>query len=148
MLGNPPELFPIIEPLHDKLPENFQPIDSLEVKWEFEEVVGEAYFSCPAKVDEKLRSEIEKICRDTWDALGIRDFCRIDLRMDKYGKLYVLDVNSPPGIIPPEVTATSYFAMAARVKGYSYEMLLEKIIGAGMKRYKKEAASSTQFLPL
>ena len=148
MLGNPPELFPIIEPLHDKLPGNFQPIDSLEVKWEFEEQVVESYFSCPAKVDEKLKEEIEKICFATWHALEIRDFCRIDLRMDASGQLYVLDVNSPPGIIPPEVTATSYFAMAARVKGYSYEMLLEKIIAAGMKRYKSPSLASRNFQTL
>jgi len=135
MLGNPPEIFPIIEPLHDKLPVNLLPIDSLEVKWEFEEKVGEDYFNCPAKVDDGLKSMIEKICLETWKALEIRDFCRIDLRMDLSGKLYVLDVNSPPGLIPPEVTTTSYFSMAAKIKGYDYEALLERIINIGLKRY-------------
>jgi len=147
MLGNPPELFPIIEPMHDKLPGNFQPIDSLEVKWEFEEVVGESYFNCPAKVDENLKSQIEILCFATWKALDIRDFCRIDLRADKSGKLYVLDVNSPPGIIPPEVTATSYFAMAARINGYDYETLLKKIIETGMKRYSFATEPDIKFSP-
>jgi D-alanine-D-alanine ligase len=135
MLGNPPELFPIVEPLHDKLPKNLFPIDSLEVKWEFEEEIGVDYFSCPAKVDEKLKSKIENLCLSTWNALEIRDFCRIDLRMDPAGELYVLDVNSPPGLIPPKITTTSYFPMAAKIKGYSYEQLLKKIVETGLKRY-------------
>lgn len=134
MLGNPPEIFPIIEPRHEKLPKDYFPIDSLEVKWELEEELGEDYFTCPAKVDKNLKSEIEKICGATWDALDLRDFARIDLRMDSRGNLYVLDVNSPPGLIPPEVSMTSYFPMAARVKGYDYENLLSKIIGEGLKR--------------
>lgn len=130
MLGNPPEIFPIIEPLHEMLPKGYFPIDSLEVKWEFEEELGEDYFSCPAIVTPKLKSEIENLCMSTWKALNLRNFARIDLRMDKNGELYVLDVNSPPGLIPPEVSTTSYFPMAARVKGLDYEKLLKKIIEA------------------
>jgi len=135
MLGNPPELFPIIEPRHDKLPKGYYPIDSFEVKWQFEEELGEDYFTCPATVDPDLKSKIEKMCLDTWNALGIRDFARIDLRMDNDGNLFVLDVNSPPGLIPPEISLTSYFPMEARVKGIDYEELLTKIIETGLKRY-------------
>lgn len=135
MLGNPPEIFPIIEPKHAELPKGYYHIDSLEVKWEFEEELGENYFSVPAKVEPKLKEKIEKLCREAWKALGIRDFCRIDLRMDKDGDIYVLDVNSPPGLIPPEISLTSYFPMAARVLGYNYEELLTKVIKSGLKRY-------------
>ena len=135
MLGNPPEILPVIEPRHDKLPKDYYHIDSLEVKWLFEEELGEDYFNCPAKVDRNLKSKIEDLCLNAWKALNIKDFCRIDLRMDTGGNLYVLDVNSPPGLIPPEITLTSYLPMAARVVGYDYEKLLLKIIEAGLKRY-------------
>ena len=135
MLGNPPEIMPIIEPAHNKLPKGYYHIDSLEVKWQFEEELGEDYFNCPANVDSDLKGKIEKLCFATWEALGIRDFCRIDLRMDGKGGMFVLDVNSPPGLIPPEITLTSYLPMAARVAGYDYEKLLLKVIKAGMARY-------------
>lgn len=135
MLGNPPEILPIIEPKHEKLPKDYYPIDSLEVKWQLEEELGEDYFNCPAKVNAKLKSRIEKICKDTWRALKIRDFCRIDVRMDNEDTIYVLDVNSPPGLIPPEISTTSYLPMAGKVKGYDYEKLIAKIIKMGMRRY-------------
>jgi len=136
MIGNPPEILPIIEPKHKKLPKGYYHIDSFEVKWQLEEELGEDYFSCPAKVDIKLKRKIEKLCTVAWNALNIKDFCRIDLRMDKFGNLYILDVNSPPGLIPPEISLTSYFPLAARIKGYDYEELLLKIIESASKRYQ------------
>ncbi|QQG41203.1 MAG: ATP-grasp domain-containing protein [Candidatus Woesebacteria bacterium] len=137
MLGNPPEFFPTIEPRHDKIPKGLHHIDSMEIKWQLEDELGINYFNLPAEVDDELRSKIENLCTQTWKVLEIRDFCRIDLRMDeKDGNLYVLDVNSPPGLVPPEITATSYFPAAAKVKGYDYETLLSKVIGAGLNRYK------------
>jgi D-alanine-D-alanine ligase len=136
MLGNPPEVFPIIEPKHEALPKEYYPIDSLEVKWLLEEELGEDYFNCPAKVDTKLKNDIKNVCISAWNTLGITDFCRIDLRMNAVGNLFILDVNTPPGLIPPEISLTSYFPMAARVKKVDYETLLLKIIEAGMRRYK------------
>jgi D-alanine-D-alanine ligase len=135
MLGNLPEIFPIIEPKHEVLPKEYYKMDSLEVKWLLEEELGEDYFNCPAKVDSKLKALIENTCFDTWNALGITDFCRIDLRLNEIGELFVLDVNSPPGLIPPEISTTSYFPMASRVKGDDYESLLRKIVEAGLQRY-------------
>jgi len=135
MIGNPPKILPIIEPKHEKLPKGYYHIDSLEVKWHLEEKLGEDYFSCPAKVGHKLKTKIKKLCLGAWNTLKIRDFCRIDLRMDEFGNLYILDVNSPPGLIPPEISVTAYFPMAARAKGYNYEKLLLKIIEIASKRY-------------
>ena len=138
MVGNPPELLPIIEPKQESLPKSYYRIDSLEVKWLLEEELGEDYFDCPAKVEPKLKDSIEKVCLDTWKALGITDFCRIDLRMDAVGDIYILDINTPPGLIPPEISTTSYFPLAARVKGIDYEALLHKVIEEGLKRYGAE----------
>lgn len=135
MVGNPPDVMPIIEPRHDLLPKDYFHIDSLEVKWQLEEELGETYLTCPANLDPELKSKIETLCRDTWNALGIKDFCRVDVRMDENGNIYVLDVNSPPGLIPIEVTTTSYLPLAARAKGIDYDNLLLKIVEEGLKRY-------------
>ena len=138
MLGNSPKFLPIIEPKHEDLPKKYYHIDSLEVKWIIEEELGKDYFNCPAKVDAKAKSNIEQVCLSAWSALNIRDFCRIDLRMDeKSGNLYILDVNSPPGLIPPEISATSYFPMASKVKGDNYDQLLLKIIETGLARVNR-----------
>ncbi|MCS6956480.1 MAG: ATP-grasp domain-containing protein [Patescibacteria group bacterium] len=138
MIGNPPEILPIIEPNHKILPKNYLPFDSLEVKWYLEENEKfKNYLQCPAKISKKLEKKIKNICFNTWKALNIRDWCRIDIKCDEFENPYVLEVNSPPGIIPPEVSMTSYFPLAARAKNINYEELLKKLIEVAFKRYKK-----------
>lgn len=136
MMGNPPEILPIIEPNHKILPKNYLPFDSLEVKWYFEENGGSKnYLQCPANLSKKLENKIKDICLKTWEALEIRDWCRVDIKCDEFENPYVLEVNSPPGIIPPEVSMTSYFPLAARAAGIDYEELLKRLINIALKRY-------------
>jgi len=136
MLGNPPEILPIIEPDHTKLPKKYHNFDSLEVKWYFEEEGNQNYLTCPAKIEKNLQKKLNEICYAVWDAIEIKDLCRIDIRCDDKENPFVLEVNSPPGLIPPEVSLTSYFPLAARKAGIAYEALLSKIINAALRRYK------------
>jgi D-alanine-D-alanine ligase len=138
MLGNPPEILPIIEVDHSHTPNGYKPIDSLEIKWIVEEENKDfvkKHFSCPAKISRSLERKLKNICLQVWDALELADLCRIDIRCDSKGKPYVLDVNSPPGLIPPEVSMTSYFPLSARVAGIDYDELLKRIIEEAAKRY-------------
>ena len=135
LLGNPPDVLPIIEANHKLLPKKYLPIDSLEVKWLYEEETSGAHLVCPAKMSGSLEKKIVQISLQTYNALGIKDLCRIDIRCDKDENPYVLEVNSPPGLIPPEVSVTSYFPLAARRKGLEYEALLQKIIELAEGRY-------------
>lgn len=138
MIGNPPIILPIIEPNHKLLPKDYLPFDSYEVKWFFEEQSNINYLQCPAKINKKLENKIKEICYQVWKILGVRDWCRIDLKCDDKNNPYFLEINSPPGIIPPEVSMTSYFPLAARAYGWNYEILLKKIIETAEKRiYKK-----------
>lgn len=136
LLGNPPKILPIIESVHAKLPEGYMPLDSLEVKWFFEEETSGANFSCPAVISDELKNKIEKICLDSWSAIGYRDLCRMDLRCNGSEDPYVLEINSPPGMIPPEVSTTSYFPLSAREAGMDYETLLKTILETALKRYE------------
>jgi D-alanine-D-alanine ligase len=136
MLGNPPQILPIIESDHSVLPRGYKPIDSLEVKWYLEEeTTGEDLLVCPAEISADLQRKVETICYHTWDALEIRDWCRIDIRCDEHDNPYVLEVNSPAGILPPEISTTSYFPLAARTAGMDYDALLREIIEVAMARY-------------
>ncbi len=133
LLGNPPEILSIIEPNLASLPKNFERIDSLEIKWIYEEKVKN-YLQCPAKIEPKLKAKVEQIVLKVWSALKIKDLCRIDTRCDDKGNLYVLEVNSPVGLMPPEISQTSYLPLAARKLGISYEQLLMKIIDSALAR--------------
>lgn len=138
MLGNPPRFLPIIEPDHSTLPEGYLPMDSLEVKWILEEEGGgeSDHLICPAEMSEKLRKKLEHICLGCWKWLEMIDYCRIDVRLDETGQPFVLDVNSPPGFIPPEVSLTSYFPLAARAGGIEYDSLLKRLFESALERYK------------
>jgi D-alanine-D-alanine ligase len=135
MLGNPPRVFPLIEPEFSRLPEGYAHLDSLEVKWVYEDQVEEHHLRCPAEVDPTLEALVANTARGAWDALGVRDWCRIDIRCDAHGCPFVLDVNSPAGLIPPEVSMTSYFPLAARAAGVDYQGLLSRIVETALARY-------------
>lgn len=135
MLGNPPEILPIIESDHSFLPKGYAPIDSLEVKWEFEVSENAKNLICPARIDSNLRKNITRTCQQTWRVLNIYDLCRIDLRCDKKGKVYVLETNSPPGLISEEIFVNSYFPYAARAKSINFEQILRRVINSAFKRY-------------
>ncbi|MBI5127112.1 D-alanine--D-alanine ligase [Candidatus Roizmanbacteria bacterium] len=136
MVGNPPRILPILESDHSLLPKKYLPFDSLEVKWFFEiESKGHDHLKIPAKISESLKRKIEKICYSLWNAIGIRDWCRIDIRCDENENPYVLEVNSPPGITPPEHDPACYIVRMAQASGMEYEDLLQEIIYTAAKRY-------------
>jgi D-alanine-D-alanine ligase len=137
MLSNPPQILPLVESDHSVLPKNLLPLDSLEVKWYFEEESGGKNFICPAKINQNLENEIKSICLQVWQALQVTDLCRIDIRCNQKEKPYVLEINSPPGLIPPEVSTTSYFPLMAKEAGIDYDELLQIIIKEALKRYEK-----------
>jgi D-alanine-D-alanine ligase len=134
MLGNPPKLLPIIEANHTTLPPTFLPLDSLEVKWFYEEEANGNHLICPPHIPLVLENNICDICTRAWEVLGVKDFCRMDIRCDNQGNPYLLDINSPPGLLPPEISNTSYFPLAARAADIEYENLLKRIILITLKR--------------
>lgn len=135
LLGNPPQILPIIEPNFANIPAKFKPIDSYEIKWIYEEQVAD-HFLCPAKIDPKLEKELHDIVLAVWRTLDIKDVTRIDLRCDQNGRPFVLDINHPAGLVPPDVSQTSYLPLSARVAGISYEDLLKTIVNSALKRYQ------------
>ena len=135
LLGNKPEILPIIEPNFNNLPEGYNHIDSFEVKWIYEEdKAGSGHLMCPAKIDMNLKNKLDEIALKVWKALKIKDYCRMDIRCNRDEQPYVLEVNSPAGLIPPEVSMTSYLPLSARVMGLSFKELLQKIINSALER--------------
>lgn len=138
MIGNPPKILPIIEADHSALPKGYLPLDSLEVKWIIEEQPESNHLICPARLEKKLQESLTRIALRVWESLGILDWCRMDIRCDNEQNPYVLEVNSPPGMIPPEISISSYLPFAARAAGMDYNSLLTAVINAAQERYKKK----------
>jgi D-alanine-D-alanine ligase len=136
MLGNGPGLraLPIVEINFAALPDGASPIYSYEAKWVWDrEEDPLPIFTCPANLDAALQRGIETVCRQAFTALGCRDWCRIDVRLDAHGHPQVIELNPLPGILPrPE--QNSCFPKAARAAGMSYDALLLAVVDAAASR--------------
>ena len=137
VLGNPPnlEILPIVEIDHSKLPPGAVPIYSYEAKWIWD--VPEkplAIFQCPADISPTLKQEIETLIDNTCRVLRIKDWSRIDVRLDGAGRPHILEINPLPGILPnPE--DNSCLPKAARTAGYSYSQLIHRVVDSAKTRY-------------
>src|SRR5256886_17454094 len=77
------------------------PVYGYEAKWVWDRPEAPlAIFQCPARVPASLHREIERTALDAYHALGCRDWCRVDIRVDRFGVPNVLELNPLPGIIP------------------------------------------------
>lgn len=129
-----PKVLPIVEITFDDLPEGMAPIDSYEVKWIWDNPENPLDpVVCPAKIDSGLEESIRDVALRSYAALGCRDMCRIDLRLDEKGIPNVIDVNALPGLIP-DPKENSRFPKAAYTAGYSYEELINEILEHALRR--------------
>ncbi|OGD12092.1 MAG: D-alanine--D-alanine ligase [Candidatus Aminicenantes bacterium RBG_13_62_12] len=137
LLGNPPsyEILPIVEIDHGLLPRGANPIYSYEAKWVWDTPENPLpIFRCPANIsgalEEKIREVVARACR----LLRVRDWCRVDVRLDEGGEPNVLEVNPLPGILPnPE--ENSCLPKAARTAGYSYSGLIHRVVEEAARRW-------------
>jgi D-alanine-D-alanine ligase len=137
LLGNGETLkvLPPVEINYSALPEGVNPIYSYEAKWILDRPETPLdIFTCPADVDEELGAAIEDTARRAFRALGVRDWCRIDLRLDPGGTPAVLELNPLPGILP-DPSQNSCFPKAARSAGMDYDTLINAVVDAARKRY-------------
>src|SRR2546422_3805967 len=92
-----------------------------------------AIFQCPAPVAPELYREIERTALDAYFVLGCRDWCRVDIRVDRFGVPNVLELNPLPGIIP-DPAMNSCFPKAARAAGFSYDELIQDVVHIAWRR--------------
>jgi D-alanine-D-alanine ligase len=139
--GREREILPIVEIDHSLLPPGARPIYSYEAKWIWDTPANPLeIFKCPADIPADLAVRMRAVVNDTCDILRIRDWCRVDIRLDEFGRPNVLEVNPLPGILPnPE--ENSCLPKAARTAGYSYSGLIHRVVDEAAKRYGLNGAS-------
>jgi len=133
--GESTQVLPIVEINMDTLPPDFPKIYSYEVKWYFDTRENKLdIFSCPAKISEKLTKRIEEICLSAYKALRVKDWARMDVRCDKDGNPYIIEINPLPGILP-NPDDNSCFPKAAREVGIGYDALVQTVLNLAIDRY-------------
>jgi D-alanine-D-alanine ligase len=126
ILGNsPPEAFAPAELIFgDSGPEIYTYEDKTRVSGR------EVGVMCPAKLDEKLTAKAQDIAVKAFNALGCFDCARVDMRMDKDGNLYILEINS----LPSMGEHGSYVA-AAEAMGMNFAALVNRLVEVASARY-------------
>lgn len=133
--GKDAKVLPIIEMKFEELPEGVLPIYSYEAKWIFDTREDPLdIYECPANIDERLRTQIEKIALATYRVLRCRDWSRIDIRLDENDVPNVLEINPLPGILP-DPKDNSCYPKAARAAGMTYEEMINAVLNEARKRY-------------
>ena len=136
IIGNGPEAYclPIVGFDFSTLPAGATPVYGYEAKWIWDTAEHQLdIFECPAKIPEKLYRHIELVALDAYQALGCRDWCRIDIRLDEAGVPNVVELNPLPGIIP-DPRMNSCFPKAARAAGFGYDELIQEVVRIAWKR--------------
>ena len=84
---------------------------------------GMSEYLVPAKLNFRVQKEIEENALKLYNVLGCRHYSRIDIRLDDENNIYILEINTLPGM-----TQTSLFPKAATVYGIKFRKLINKII--------------------
>jgi D-alanine-D-alanine ligase len=118
----------------ETLPDGATPVYGYEAKWIWDTREQPlAIFTCPAPVPAPLYREIERAALDAYHALGCRDWCRVDVRIDRFGVPNVVELNPLPGVIP-DPAMNSCFPKAARAAGLRYDELIQSVVRIAWKR--------------
>jgi len=149
VLGNGSEarVLPLVGMNFGSLPEGALPIYGFEAKWVWDRADRPLQiFECPARIPDSLRAEIERVVLRTFNALGCRDWSRVDVRLDAEGRVNVVEVNPLPGILP-DPADNSCLPKAARAAGLDYDGLIGACLqaaaarsGVPLERNEREAA--------
>jgi len=125
ILGNEnPEVLPLIELDLSKLPKGTPRIAGQDVKFFRETEAYKLTKSAPVEdLDEETTQKLQEIALSAYRALKLRDYGRIDMRLNKKGEVYVIEANPNPWL-----SSTAEFSMAVKKAGYSYTDLINKIV--------------------
>jgi len=131
VIGNDnPEALPVVELDLSKLPDGAPRIAAAEVKW------GKgtrAYRDTKSAVATDLPDDtvlaLQQTALAAYQALELRDYGRVDMRLQPDGVVQVIEVNPNPWL-----SAKAEFVMAARKAGRTYPGLIQEIVELAMAR--------------
>jgi D-alanine-D-alanine ligase len=128
--GEQVQMLPVHEIDFAAMPAGRPHIVSFAAKWDESHVDYDGTRPVPIRnASPALMSAIEQTARAAWNVVGLRDYGRIDLRVDDAGTPWVIDGN-PNCDISPDAGA----ARAAAAAGMIYPRLISRIAELAAER--------------
>jgi D-alanine-D-alanine ligase len=142
LLGNvSPEAFPVIELDFSAFPADRPKVASFEAKWgeggtgEAEETGAEFAGTksvFPTDLSPELVKRMQAVAVEAFNALRLRDYGRVDLRVTPSEEIYVIEVN--PNCY---LERSGEFARAAAESGLDHGALVGRIVELATARYAR-----------
>ena len=131
VIGNDkPVALPVIELDLSKLPEGTPRIAAAEVKWgKGTKAYRDTKSAVATDLPEDAVAALQKTAVAAYQALELRDYGRVDMRLQPDGRVQVIEVNPNPWL-----SSRAEFAMAARKSGRTYPQLVEEIVDLAQAR--------------
>lgn len=120
-----PQVLPIAEITFQGYGPDRPRIVDYEAKWAQDSF---AYANTPRRFladseDVALADDLRRLALASWCQLGLCGYGRVDFRVDRHGRCYVLEANANPCLAPD-----AGFAAAAAAAGISYDQLIGSIL--------------------
>jgi D-alanine-D-alanine ligase len=90
---------------------------------------GATDYFCPAELGREVTERVQAEAMAAFQALGCRDYGRVDVMLDEEGVPWVLEVNTLPGM-----TETSLLPKAAAAAGIGFVDLCNRMLGMVLAR--------------
>lgn len=138
VLGNAnPEALPVIELDFSGFPADRPRIASWNAKWGEDGEGSGAEFAgtnsvFPTNLAEELVERMQRVAIEAFNALRLRDYARIDLRVSDAGEIYLIEVN-PNCYLEREAE----FSRAAKQHGLEYDALIARLVDLATARYAR-----------
>ena len=92
-------------------------------------------------VDDEVKNKVTTLAIDAFNALGVRDFGRIDIKTDNHGECFFMEANLVPGM----TYGSSYFPQACKIANkFSYDKVIELMLESGLGRASSTVPPITQ----
>ena len=128
------EILPMSEIRFVEFPDDKLRIVDFRAKWEvdsfeYSHTLRSLDFSA---ADRPLLEELRAVARRCWDGLGLGGYARVDFRVDRDNRPWVLEINVNPCLSPD-----SGFHAAAERAGLSFTALVKRIVDDCLERFGK-----------
>jgi D-alanine-D-alanine ligase len=91
---------------------------------------GLTEYVAPAKISEEIAARMGAAAETAFAACGCRDYARIDFMLSPDGELYLLEINTLPGM-----KETSLLPMSARCVGLDFVALCREMVAPAVERF-------------
>ena len=97
---------------------------------------GMTEYVAPAPLSDEMTAKVKSAAETAFAACGCRDYARVDFMLSNEGELYLLEINTLPGM-----KETSLLPMSARCVGLDFVALCRELVAPAVDRFQQAAAT-------